>query len=75
MSSTGVEAGDVTEVVLGQVLGGGSGQNPARQAATRLVPIKMRCERSTRRPEFKSLKLMIEVKFEFVSLDEKLKSL
>ena len=33
MSSTGVEAGDVTEVLLGQVLGGGQGQNPARQAA------------------------------------------
>ena len=33
LSSTGVEAGDVTEVLLGQVLGGGQGQNPARQAA------------------------------------------
>jgi len=33
VSSTGVEAGDVEEVVLGQVLGGGQGQNPARQAA------------------------------------------
>ena len=29
----GVEAGDVDEVILGQVLAAGEGQNPARQAA------------------------------------------
>jgi len=33
ISSTGVSPGDVSEVVLGQVLTGGLGQNPARQAA------------------------------------------
>lgn len=33
LSTTGVAPDDVSEVVLGQVLGGGQGQNPARQAA------------------------------------------
>lgn len=33
VTSTGVPASEVEEVVLGQVLGGGQGQNPARQAA------------------------------------------
>ncbi|HQT77324.1 MAG: acetyl-CoA acetyltransferase [Rhodospirillales bacterium 20-64-7] len=32
-SRAGVEAGDVNEVILGQVLAAGEGQNPARQAA------------------------------------------
>jgi len=33
LSSTGVAPEEVNEVILGQVLGGGQGQNPARQAA------------------------------------------
>ena len=33
LSSTGVAPGEVGQVVLGQVLGAGQGQNPARQAA------------------------------------------
>ena len=33
MAAAKVEAGDVDEVILGQVLSGGQGQNPARQAA------------------------------------------
>jgi acetyl-CoA C-acetyltransferase len=33
MALAKVEAGDVDEVILGQVLSGGQGQNPARQAA------------------------------------------
>lgn len=33
LERAGVEAGEVDEVVLGQVLGAGEGQNPARQAA------------------------------------------
>ena len=33
MTLAKVEAGDVDEVILGQVLSGGQGQNPARQAA------------------------------------------
>lgn len=33
LSSTGVKPGDVSEVILGQVLTAGLGQNPARQAA------------------------------------------
>ncbi len=33
MTLARVEAGDVDEVILGQVLSGGQGQNPARQAA------------------------------------------
>ena len=33
LAVTGVAPGDVSEVILGQVLGGGQGQNPARQAA------------------------------------------
>lgn len=33
LRSTGVAPGEVEEVVMGQVLGGGQGQNPARQAA------------------------------------------
>ena len=33
MAQAKVEAGDVDEVILGQVLAGGQGQNPARQAA------------------------------------------
>jgi len=28
-----VEAGDVSEVIMGQILGAGAGQNPARQAS------------------------------------------
>ena len=33
MDRAGVQPGDVSEVILGQVLTGGQGQNPARQAA------------------------------------------
>jgi acetyl-CoA C-acetyltransferase len=33
LSRAGVDAADVDEVILGQVLGAGEGQNPARQAA------------------------------------------
>ncbi len=33
ISAAGIEAGDVDEVILGQVLTAGQGQNPARQAA------------------------------------------
>ena len=33
LAEAGVAAGDVSEVILGQVLTGGQGQNPARQAA------------------------------------------
>ncbi len=33
IARAGVEAGDVNEVILGQVLGAAQGQNPARQAA------------------------------------------
>ena len=33
LKDAGVDPGDVGEVILGQVLGGGQGQNPARQAA------------------------------------------
>ena len=33
MADAGIEAGDVDEVILGQVLTAGQGQNPARQAA------------------------------------------
>jgi len=33
LAVTAVAPGDVSEVILGQVLGGGQGQNPARQAA------------------------------------------
>ncbi len=33
LARAGVEAGEVDEVILGQVLGAGEGQNPARQAA------------------------------------------
>ena len=33
LAVTGVAPGDVSDVILGQVLGGGQGQNPARQAA------------------------------------------
>ena len=33
MKRAGVEPGDVSEVILGQILGAGQGQNPARQAS------------------------------------------
>src|SRR5690606_8118682 len=33
LEKTGIPAGQVDEVILGQVLTGGAGQNPARQAA------------------------------------------
>ena len=33
LEQTGLDAGQVDEVILGQVLTAGSGQNPARQAA------------------------------------------
>ncbi|MFK4822990.1 acetyl-CoA C-acetyltransferase [Ochrobactrum quorumnocens] len=33
LSDTGIDGGDVDEVIMGQVLTGGAGQNPARQAA------------------------------------------
>ena len=33
ISRAGIEAGDVEEVILGQVLAAGEGQNPTRQAA------------------------------------------
>src|SRR5947209_6746114 len=33
MQRAGVEPGDVDEVILGQILSAGGGQNPARQAA------------------------------------------
>ncbi len=33
LSRAGVEAGDVDEVIMGQILSAGQGQNPARQAA------------------------------------------
>ncbi len=33
IARAGIEAGEVNEVILGQVLGGAQGQNPARQAA------------------------------------------
>jgi acetyl-CoA C-acetyltransferase len=33
LAKTGVDAAEVNEVILGQVLGAGQGQNPARQAA------------------------------------------
>ncbi|MFQ5764634.1 MAG: acetyl-CoA C-acetyltransferase, partial [Rhodospirillales bacterium] len=33
LSRAGVEPGEVTEVILGQILAAGAGQNPARQAA------------------------------------------
>ena len=33
MERAGIEGGDVDEVILGQILAAGSGQNPARQAA------------------------------------------
>lgn len=35
LEQTGVEGGEVTEVILGQVLTAGQGQNPARQAAVK----------------------------------------
>src|SRR5574337_187848 len=35
LASTGIKADQVSEVILGQVLAAGSGQNPARQAAIR----------------------------------------
>ena len=33
MERAGIEAGDVSEVILGQILAAGAGQNPARQAS------------------------------------------
>ena len=33
LSRAGVEAGDVSEVIMGQILAAGAGQNPARQAS------------------------------------------
>jgi len=33
LATSGVAAGEVEDVIMGQVLGGGQGQNPARQAA------------------------------------------
>lgn len=33
LADAGIEGGDVDEIILGQVLTGGAGQNPARQAA------------------------------------------
>jgi acetyl-CoA C-acetyltransferase len=41
MSRAKVEAGDVTEVILGQILTAGTGQNPARQAAVNAgIPVE-----------------------------------
>ena len=41
LSSTGIDGGDVSEVILGQVLTAGQGQNPARQASINAgVPIE-----------------------------------
>ncbi len=33
LKRAGVEAGDVSEVIMGQILAAGAGQNPARQAS------------------------------------------
>jgi acetyl-CoA C-acetyltransferase len=33
LKNTGVDASDVSEIIMGQVLGAGAGQNPARQAS------------------------------------------
>ena len=43
LDRAGVDAGDVDEVVLGQVLTAGQGQNPARQAAIAAgIPVEAR---------------------------------
>jgi acetyl-CoA C-acetyltransferase len=42
LEETGLEGGQVDEVVMGQVLTGGAGQNPARQAALRAgIPVNI----------------------------------
>lgn len=42
LEETGLEGGQVDEVVMGQVLTGGAGQNPARQAALRAgIPVNV----------------------------------
>lgn len=42
LADSGLEGGDVDEVILGQVLTGGAGQNPARQAALSAgLPVKV----------------------------------
>lgn len=41
IAQAGISAGDVDEVILGQVLGAGQGQNPARQAAVNAgIPVE-----------------------------------